>query len=431
MKEFRKKLQSPMGRLVENTVMLYILTFSNALLGFVTQGYQSRVLGDETKGILAAAQYTTNFFQIFIDFGFIVSATAKVSQHRDNKDYLNKTLSRVICAKGLFMAISFAILMLFVRPTLSDPSEFVAYLLYLVYVFTIALLPDFMYRGLEQMRAITFRSVGVKVFATLMIFVFVHKPEDYWMVPMFSAIGTAGATVFVYWHLFSKIGLRFARVSFREIWEEIKDAAQFFLSKIASSINTYLNGVLLKNLVGNAVTARYNYADIIINTARNGMSPIADSLYPHMVNHKNFKLIKKAMCLIYPIILAGCAIVFIFAEPLLTVFLGPKSGPATVLPLRLLIPVAVFTFPNYILGNPTLGAMGLIKFANISVVFGTAVYLLGAVVSYFTVGINLVSLCLLTSLTEFSILAFRVVVIVRNRHLMKPQESAESKEDSQ
>ena len=45
--------------------------------------------------------------------------------------------------------------------------------------------------------------------------------------------------------------------------------------------------------------------------------------------------------------------------------------------LRLLIPVAVFCFPNYVLGYPTMGAMGLAKFANISVVFGTFVYLPG------------------------------------------------------
>ena len=89
-----------------------------------------------------------------------------------------------------------------------------------------------------------------------------------------------------------------------------------------------------------------------------------------------------------------------------------------VLPLRLLIPVAVFCFPNYVLGYPTMGAMGLAKFANISVVFGTFVYLAGVAVLWLTVGINLVSLCLLTSLTEGSILAFRLVVIVKNRRLM-------------
>mgnify|MGYP000588650550 CR=1 FL=1 len=37
------------GGLLENTVMLYILQFSNMALGLLTQGYQMRVLGLDLK----------------------------------------------------------------------------------------------------------------------------------------------------------------------------------------------------------------------------------------------------------------------------------------------------------------------------------------------------------------------------------------------
>lgn len=420
----KKWRQRQGGVLLENTIMLYILTFSNAALGFVTQGYQTRVLGMEYQGVLDAARYATNFLQIFIDFGFIMSATAKISQHREDKAYLNRTLTCVVCAKCIFMLASFGILQFILRPAMSlnQPGEYLAYLFYLLYVCMVALLPDFMYRGLEQMSAITVRAVLVKTFATCMVFLFVKTPEDFWKVPMLSAIGNGAATLFVYWHLFTKVGLRFTRVSPKEIWKEICDAAQFFLSKVAASINSNLNGLLLVQVAGSAATALYGRADTVIGAARMGMSPIADSLYPHMMKHRNFKLIKKAMVLIYPIILAGCAVVFIFAEPLLTLWLGAEAGPQVVLPLRLLLPVAICAYPNYILGYPTLGAMDLAKYANISVGFGTAIYLIGVAVSHFTVGINLVSLCALTSLTEFSILLFRLVVILKNRRLLKPEQ---------
>lgn len=405
------------GGLLENTVMLYILQFSNMALGLLTQGYQMRVLGLDRIGVLGAAQYATNFFQILIDFGFIYSATAKISRNREDRGLLSKVLTCVILAKMLFMALSFLILFLFIAPSLADLGQVLVYAFYLVSVCTYALLPDFMYRGLEQMSTITIRAVAIKFFATMMIFLFVHQPEDYYMVPLFTAVGNIGAIVFVYWHLFCKVGIRFGRVSWREVWQELKESSQFFLSKVASSINSNLNGILLNNVAGAAATGLYTNADKIIGAARSGMSPIADSLYPHMMKHRNFNLIKKAMLLVYPIILVGCAIVFIFAEPLLVLWLG-KEGVQVVLPLRLLIPVAVFCFPNYVLGYPTLGAMGLAKYANISVVFGTVVYLLGALLIWAVWGINLVTLCVLTSVTEGSILAFRITVIVKNRRLM-------------
>ena len=405
------------GGLLENTVMLYILQFSNMALGLLTQGYQMRVLGLDNVGVLSAAQYATNFFQILIDFGFIYSATAKVSRFREDKNVLNKVLTCVILAKAMFMAVSFLILFAFIAPTLPDMSQVLVYAFYLISVCTYALLPDFMYRGLEQMSTITIRAVAIKFFATLMIFLFVHQPGDYFLVPLFTAVGNLGAIVFVYWHLFRRVGIHFCRVTWREIWVELKDSSQFFLSKVAASINSNLNGILLNSLAGPAATGLYANADKVIGAAKSGMSPIADSLYPHMMKHKNFSLIKKAMLIVYPVILLGCAVVFIFAEPLLVFWLGAE-GSQVVLPLRLLIPVAVFSFPNYVLGYPTLGAMGLAKYANIAVVFGTAVYLLGALLLWFTVGINLVTLCLLTSVTEGSTLAFRLVVIVKNRKLM-------------
>lgn len=405
------------GGLLENTVMLYILQFSNMALGLLTQGYQMRVLGLDNVGVLSAAQYATNFFQILIDFGFIYSATAKVSRFREDKNVLNKVLTCVILAKAMFMAVSFLILFAFIAPTLPDMSQVLVYAFYLISVCTYALLPDFMYRGLEQMSTITIRAVAIKFFATLMIFLFVHQPGDYFLVPLFTAVGNLGAIVFVYWHLFRRVGIHFCRVTWREIWVELKDSSQFFLSKVAASINSNLNGILLNSLAGPAATGLYANADKVIGAAKSGMSPIADSLYPHMMKHKNFSLIKKAMLIVYPVILLGCAVVFLFAEPLLVFWLGAE-GSQVVLPLRLLIPVAVFSFPNYVLGYPTLGAMGLAKYANVAVVFGTAVYLLGALLLWFTVGINLVTLCLLTSVTEGSILAFRLVVIVKNRKLM-------------
>ena len=414
LQKFREKQHSV---LLVNTIMLYILRFSTIFLSFITQGYQSRVLGMELLGTLGAAQYTTNFFQIFIDFGFILSATAEVSRQRDDKKALSRVLTSVVLAKTAFIAISFAVLFLFVAPGLKDDKEVLTYVLFLIGTALNSFLPDFMYRGLEQMTTITVRAVSIKFFATMMIFLFVHQPQDYYRVPLFTAIGNIGAIVFVYWHLFTKMGVRFCGVSWREVWVELKDSSQFFLSKVAASINSNLNGILLSAVAGSAATGLYTNADKVIGAAKSGMSPIADSLYPHMMKHRNFGLIKKAMLLVYPVILLGCAIVFIFAEPLLVFWLG-AGGSQVVLPLRLLIPVAVFSFPNYVLGYPTMGAMGLAKFANISVVFGTFIYLAGVAVIWFTCGISLVSLCLLTGVTEGSILAFRLVVIVKNRKLM-------------
>lgn len=416
--------------LLENTVMLYILQFSNMALGMLTQGYKMRVLGVELVGLLGAGQYAANFFLIFLDFGFLLSATAKISARREEKKELSRILTCVVAAKVLFTAISAAVLGFLIVPSLSGPGEVLAYVFFFLSTVGVTMLPDYMYRGLEQMSAITIRAVLIKLVATGLVFLLVQKPEDFYLVPLCAAIGNIGALAFVYWHLFTKVGVRFCRVTVGEVWTEIKDSSQFLFSRVAASVNSNLNGLLLMHAMPaggstmftdpSIATGLYTNADTVIIAARNGMSPIADSLYPHMMKHKNFSIIKKAMLFVYPVILAGCAFVFAFAEPLLTLWLGPE-GKNVVLPLRLMIPVAVCCFPNYVLGYPTLGAMGLARYANISTAFGTLVYLAGAAACHFTVGVNLVSLCILSSLTEFAILLFRLIIIFKHRRLLGRQ----------
>ncbi len=164
--------------LLENTIMLYILQFSTMALGFFTQGFQTRVLGMEKVGALGAAAYATNFFQMFIDFGFILSATAKISQHREDKAYLSRVLTCVVAAKSLFMVLSFGVLLAFIAPSLTGEGELMVYVFYLLSVCMGSFLPDFMYRGLEQMSAVTVRAVSIKIFATIMIFLFIREPAD-------------------------------------------------------------------------------------------------------------------------------------------------------------------------------------------------------------------------------------------------------------
>lgn len=104
--------------------------------------------------------------------------------------------------------------------------------------------------------------------------------------------------------------------------------------------------------------------------------------------------------------------------------LGAEYGPAGAV-LRAMLPVGVVTLPNYILGFPTLGAMGLSRYANYSVIFGSVLHVCNLLILYLTDSISMMTLAALVSVAECAILLFRIVVIVRNRRLMRPQEETE------
>lgn len=68
------------GVLLQNTVMLYLLTFSNYFLSLVVVPYETRVLGVEVFGVLGAATAIMVYFQLVVDFGFLLSGTQEVAK---------------------------------------------------------------------------------------------------------------------------------------------------------------------------------------------------------------------------------------------------------------------------------------------------------------------------------------------------------------
>jgi len=412
------------GSLLENTLMLYILQFTNMFAGLITVPYQTRVLGKAVYGKLGVATSMMMYFQLLMDFGFIMSAVAKISRNRDDPQTLSKVLSCVTWAKLLFFGVSLTVVGVFVLPGLESNVMRLTYFFCLLNVATNSFLPDYMYRGLERMSVITLRAVMIKIFFTITIFLFLKSPDQCYMIPMFTAIGNTGAMAFVYWHLLKKVGVRFCRVTPKEVFREMRDSFWFFVSKISSTVYSSTNTLILGYIdpTGSLAGLYSAPADKIITPARNMISPLSDSLYPHMAKHKNYKLVRKMLLVFMPLILLGCGVVFLFAEPICTIFFGEEFRESAAA-LRALLPVVIFTLPNYILGFPTLGAMGLAKYANLSTVFCTVIHLLNLGIVYFTGHLNMLMLCLLTSLAEFLVLLFRVVVIFFHRDRLRPEEA--------
>ena len=414
----RLSISGKKGVLLKNTLMLYILQFSNYFLSLIVVPYETRVLSPTNYGKLGVAAAIMVYFQLVIDFGFLLSATEEVSRCRDDRTTVSKILSAVTIK--LFLAAGSGVVLLILCRVISAWTPDTGfYFLYFAATVLSSLMPDYLYRGLEKMTAITVRSVLIKAFFTIAIFFCLKTPNDYYVVPILNIIGNGTALLGVYLHLYRRLGLRFAQVSVKEVWSRFRSSITFFYSRIASTAYTAANTIILDLIsAGGAAVGFYTSADKLITTAKNGLSPISDSLYPYMTANKDFKLVKKVLSIMMPLIVLGSAVVFIFAEPLCTWFFGPDYAETGKV-LRAMMPVVVVILPSYILGFPTLTAMGLTKYANYSVVFGSVLHILNLVVLYFSGHLNMVTLGILVSVAETAILLFRVAVILIHRKRLR------------
>lgn len=417
MSKLRKK-QSAGKRLVSNALMLYVLTFSNYILFLITIPYQTRILGPELFGHIGFAMAFAAYFQLVVEFGFMILATELVSRHRDNKGQLSLILSTVTwCKVGLAIlaTVVLYLLCMFIDPFRQDP---LLYALFFISSVLAAFVPDFIYRGLENMRAITIRTVVIRLFFTLMIFVLLRSEADYYWIPILGIIGNIGALIVVGWDLASK-DIRLQKTSLRQAAGMLKQSSQFFYSRIATNIYSATNTFVLGILYGpaSALVGFYASADRLVVAAKQGIIPVIDSVYPYMVRHKDFRLIKKLLIIGLPIMAAGCLVVAIFAESICALIFGEEFREAGQY-LRLLTPVIFFAFPGMLFGFPVLSPLGLSKYANVSNVFGAILQVL-QLLALLSIGrLSVLTICIATVITELATLSFRLVVVWRYRHLI-------------
>lgn len=77
--------------------------------------YESRVLSPVNYGKLGVAAAIMVYFQLVIDFGFLLSATEEVSRRRDDKEAVSKILTAVTISKLFLAGISAVVLLILCR----------------------------------------------------------------------------------------------------------------------------------------------------------------------------------------------------------------------------------------------------------------------------------------------------------------------------
>lgn len=218
--------------LIKNTLMLYVLQFSNYIFSFITVPYQTRILGPSFYGKIGLATALMVYFQLFTDFGFILSATEEVALSRDNKKIISKVYTSVTALKTIFGFFSFIILGIVCAASVKFREDSLLYFLYLVGTIINSFLPDYLYRGLERMSDITYRTLFIKGLFTILIFVFLKRPEDYIVVPILIGIGNLIAVVWSNWHVQNRLEIQFLKISRNDIGITFKKSASFFYQEL-------------------------------------------------------------------------------------------------------------------------------------------------------------------------------------------------------
>ena len=408
MKKFKNIIKKEDKVLFINTLMLYLMMASTFIFPLLTFPYLTRTLGKENYGVVVLATAVMQYFQLLIDFGFILSGTAICSKERDNKERLQRITSSIVYGKLLLSLLGFIIvLILTFTLEMFKGKELFIICSYIPLVLT-SFVPDYLFRGIEKMQIITFRTIAAKLAYTVMIFLLVKGPSTIYFIPGSLFISN---TVIVLWswsYLIKKLNIKLIPVNFSEVMYQLKESSTFFASRIATTVygasNTFVLGLYGYS---DAELGIYGASNTLITYGKSMFSPIADSLYPYMVKNKNYKLVRKVICILLPVIIIGCIILYFISNWFITLMCG-KEYIDTVPYFRAMIPMLVITLPSYLYGFPMLGAINKNNKANLSVIIGAIFHFIGLVALYTLKLLTFINIIYLTTATETLILVIRL-----------------------
>ena len=397
----------------KNTLWQYGLQILKYLFPLLLIPYLTRILGTEGYAVYAYVLSFMGVVQTIADFGFTLSGTKKVVDLRGDTAALSRLVGAITVARLMLLCGLFFCVMVVTRfiPIMAENTVYVIWAFFATAGRTV--LPDFIFQGNERMGPLTtryFASKGVQVALTILL---VRGPGDLILVAVADVLSEIVDIAWSYRAQKRMFGVGIARPTFKESFEELRVSAIYCVSNVSSSLFSGFTTVI----IGLAITSKTDIAFwsltlTTVNAVQSLYTPIANSLYPHMIKNRDFGFARKLALVALPVLVLGIVAYCALSKPIMLVLGGPEYvGGAHV--MWMISPIFMFSFYGILIGWPVLGAMGHVKELTVSTLFTGIVNVVSLLALYLAGLITLDVICVARWGCDALLLLVRVFMLWR------------------
>ena len=418
------KMKNQAKTLVNNTIMLYIMTVAKLVIPLISLPYLTRVLSVDCYGTVAFVKSLISYFQIFIDFGFLLSATKDIINLLKKKENPSKIIGDSLYSQILLCIISlFALVICFFCFDILKGYELYTFLSWIVCTLTIFLF-EYVFKAYEQMGKIALRYVLMKVLALILTLIFVKSDKDILLMPIFDILASIVAIIMVAFQLKKlEIKITFNIKRIKEAWCSLSKSFVYFVSNFATTAFSALNTILIGLFLSKSDVAFWSVSMQLIGVVSALYNPIITSAHPAMLKEKNLNIIHKIMLIYMPLIFIGCILVVLLGDWAVTLVFTEKYLMSSTL-FKILIPVLIFSFPAMLYGWPCLDAINKTKETTFSTICGALIQIIGLGILMIFGQFNLINLAIVRGITEFVFFLIRICIVYKNKKLFTNENNA-------
>ena len=409
MMNIKGKLNNPMAT---NFISLVLLQGVNYLLPLLSFPFLFRILGVERYGLVTFGYALMQYFVMFTDFGFNLSATKYISQHRNNLRAINAYLNSAMIGRVVLCFISFIVLLVLISTFDKFRSESTLYILFFGIIIGNVMFPMWFFQGMENMKYITIFNIVAKSLSFIPFFIFIRGPEDYLYVPICYSVGFILAGLVSLCIVYYKMGMRWYITPASQIKCALKDSSTYFLSRASTSLFTTSNSFLLGLVCGNTAVGYYSAAEKLYQAYNQLLSPFTGVLFPHIAKSRDVAFFKTVFYRIAVLNILSVGLVLMLASYVLQIVYG--TSDANILQIfRTLICACFVTMPSMLMGYPFLAAMGHPLFTNWTVICTSVLHITGLFILYLLHSLTPVNVAMMVVFSETLLISFRIWGIKR------------------
>ena len=263
-----------------NAFLNAIKTALSIAFPLITYPYAFRVLHAENIGKVNFAASIESYFALIAALGFSTYAIREGSKVRENQKKFNEFASDIFSLNVCSVIISFTLefLVLFIIPYLHDYRLLIIIQSTAIIFTTIGM--DWINSVYEDFVYITIRTIIANIISMICLFVFVHKPEDYYIYAFLTALTQAIICISNVAYYRKRTKITFGLPS--RVLVHIKPVLTLFMNNIALSIYVNSDTTMLGWFSGDYYVGIYALSVKVYTVIKNMISAIYSVTIPRI-----------------------------------------------------------------------------------------------------------------------------------------------------
>ncbi len=308
------------------------------MLSLIVIPYVVSVLGAEGFGVIAVAQVSLFYLSVLVDYGFNRSAIREVALFRNDHQKLSSIFSSVIFSRLVLSIFAFTLLVLMVEIIPLFHAHKTVYYYGFSFVLGQALLMNWFFQGMEQMKYNAISSFFSRVLFTLLVFVFIKHPDDTPRYLFFMGLGNMVTGLFSMLAGFYQYKLKWVKPSFTNIRKQLKDGWPYTVSNLSMTTIQYGGLFILRLFSNDLVVGYYSIAEKIYFAMKMMLDVFSQAAYPRVCillqegRHKTKQFFREGYFYFLCLVIGGAGLIFIFAPWIIQVFVkNPDTNTGNLL----------------------------------------------------------------------------------------------------